>query len=132
MAETKSPGSNRILIADDNVVIRQMISAVVKQEGFSVVTVSDGQEAYNILKDDADFRAAIFDMMMPRLGGIDVIRYMRGDDRLKKIPAMMITAEKDYQLMAQSFNAGATVFLPKPFTPAQLQITFRMLLAGKV
>jgi DNA-binding response OmpR family regulator len=119
----------RILVADDDPVIRHLVTSIVKKEGHEVVTADDGREAYRILQGDADFGAAIFDMMMPHLEGIDVIRYMRTEKRLMRIPVIMITSERDLKLMKDSFEAGATVFLSKPFTPQQLQTSLRMLLS---
>lgn len=118
----------RILIADDDAVIRLLIRSIVEKEGYKAVVVNDGREADRILKVDAKFSAVILDMMMPHIEGMKVIRSMRTEERLMSIPVMMITADKDIQLMANSFAAGATVFLPKPFTTEQFQTTFRMLL----
>jgi CheY-like chemotaxis protein len=123
----KTQPSKRILIADDDPVIRHLLTSIVKKEGYIPVIVNDGREAYRLLQTDADFRAAIFDMMMPHLGGMDVIRHMRTEKRLMRIPVVMITAERDLKTMQDSFAAGATVFLSKPFTPEQLQFTLRML-----
>ena len=120
----------RVLVADDDPVIRHLVSAIVQKEGCKVVVVNDGREAYRLLQADANFKAAIFDMMMPHLEGLDIIRYMRTEKRLKRIPVMMITSERDLKLMADSFAAGATLFLPKPFTPEQLQTTLRVLLSS--
>lgn len=64
---------------------------------------------------------------MPYLEGVDIIRYMRTEKRLMQIPVMMITSERDLKVMANSFAAGATFFLPKPFTTEQLQTTLGML-----
>lgn len=119
----------RILVADDDPVVRLMVTSIVKNEGYTPVAVEDGREAYRILQSDADFGAAIFDMSMPHLEGVDVIRHMRTEKRLMRIPVMLITSERDNNLMAQSFAAGAAVFLPKPFTAGQLQLMLRMLLA---
>ena len=66
-------------------------------------------------------------MMMPQLAGLDVIRFMSTEKRLLRIPVMMITSEQDLRLMANSFAAGVTLFLPKPFSPEQFQTTFRLL-----
>jgi CheY-like chemotaxis protein len=129
MALTDQP-SQRVLVADDDPVIRHLVTAVVKKEGYAVVAVDDGREAYRILQRDADFKAAIFDMMMPHLEGIDVIRYMKTEKRLMRIPVMLMTSERDFKLMANSFAAGAALFLPKPFTTAQLRFTLHMLLGG--
>lgn len=120
----------RILVADDDPVVRLMVTSVVKNEGYTPVAAADGREAYRILQSDANFGAAIFDMSMPHLEGVDVIRHMRTEKRLRRIPVMLITSERDNNLMARSFAAGAAVFLPKPFTAGQLQLMLRMLLTN--
>lgn len=119
----------RILVADDDPVIRRMVTSIVRSEGHTPVVVCDGLEAFRALQRDADFKAAILDMMMPHLEGLDVIRQMRTEKRLMRIPVIMITSETDLQLLKKSFDAGATVFLPKPFSPAQLQTMLRTILA---
>lgn len=118
----------RILVADDDPVIRLLVASIVKNEGYTPVAVEDGRAAYRVLQSDADFGAAIFDMSMPHLEGMDVIRHMRTEKRLMRIPVMLITSERDFKLMAESFAAGAAVFLPKPFTTGQLQLMLRVLL----
>ncbi len=120
--------SNRVLIADDDPVMRCLIASVVTNEGYFPVVVSDGREAYQILRSDADFQGALLDMTMPCLNGIDLVHYMRSEKRLQKIPIMMITAEQDLKLMSDSFTAGATAYLPKTFTRELLQNALRMLL----
>ena len=119
----------RILIADDDPVVRHLVASVVKREGYTPVTVEDGREAVRILQSDAGFGAAVFDMMMPHLEGIDIIRHMRTEKRLMRIPVIMMTSETELKLMKDSFEAGATVFLPKPFTTLQLQFSLSMLLS---
>jgi DNA-binding response OmpR family regulator len=128
MSSEARPQTKRILIADDDPVMRHLLTTIVSREGYDAVVVDDGREAYRILQSDADFKAGIFDMMMPHLEGLDIIRYMRTEKRLKRIPVMMISAEPDLQLMAKSFEAGATVFLRKPFNGDQILATLRMLL----
>lgn len=123
--------SRRVLVADDDPIIRRLVTSAVQREGFETVVANDGREAYRILQSDANFRAAIFDMMMPHLEGLDVIRFMATEKRLMRIPVMMITSEQNLQLMAESFSAGATLFLHKPFTAEQLQSTLRILLSTR-
>jgi DNA-binding response OmpR family regulator len=124
----KKPTHNRVLIADDDPLMRHLLVAVVKQQQCEVVVASDGREAYRILQADAKFRAAILDINMPFLEGLDLVHYMRSEKRLMKIPIMIITAEENLKLMNDSFSAGATAFLPKPFTSEQLESAIRVLL----
>lgn len=120
--------SQRILLADDDPVIRHLVTSTLKRDGHIVVAVDDGREAFRILQRDADFKAIIIDMMMPHIEGLEIIRYMRTEKRLSRIPAMMITSERALSLMTESFAAGVTVFLPKPFSVEQLQTMLCLLL----
>jgi two-component system response regulator (stage 0 sporulation protein F) len=120
--------TKRVLIADDDPVIRRLLSSAVTSEGYTAVTVDDGRAAFRMLQSDADFTAALFDMRMPGLDGIDLIRHMRTERRLQRIPVMLITAENDLKVMSDSFAAGAVAFLSKPLTVDKLQNALRMLL----
>ena len=111
----------RVLVADDDPVIRHLVTSIVQKEGYTAVTVEDGRAAFRLLQQDADFKAAIFDMMMPHLEGLEIMRHMQTERRLMRIPVMMITSEQSPKLLSDGFAAGAAIFLPKPFTAAQLQ-----------
>jgi CheY-like chemotaxis protein len=119
--------ARRVLVADDDALTLRMVTAIVETEGYEVVAVADGREALSALQQDATFTAAIFDMRMPHLQGLDLILYMKADERLRRIPVGMITAERDPKVWDDSVAAGACVFLPKPFTPPQVQMMVRML-----
>lgn len=121
-------GKRRVLIADDDPMTLRMVTVIVETQGYEVVSAADGREAFRILQKDADFSAAIFDMTMPHLFGLDLIHYMKTDARLGHIPIGMITAEQDPKVWDDSVAAGASVFLPKPFTPPQVQMLLRMLI----
>jgi CheY-like chemotaxis protein len=118
----------KILVADDDPAILRLVSAILEKEGFAVTAVNDGREAYRILQNDATFTGAILDVVMPHISGPELVRYMKTEKRLMKIPVMMMTAEQDPKLSSDSFAAGAVVFLPKPFTTAQLQTMLQMLI----
>ena len=130
---TNKPGKvpkGRILVADDDPAILRLISTILEKEGFAVVTARDGREAYKTLQSDADFTAAIFDVVMPHITGPELVRHMRTEQRFMKIPVMMMTAEQDPKLSSESFAAGAVVFVPKPFTTTQLHAMLRMLVGS--
>ena len=118
----------RILVADDDPAILRLVATILEKENYTVLSARDGREAYKILQNDADFTAAIFDVVMPHISGPELVRYMKTEKRLSSIPVMMMTAEQDPKLSSDSFAAGAVVFLPKPFTTAQLQIMLQMLI----
>jgi CheY-like chemotaxis protein len=118
----------RVLVADDDLAILRLVKAIAEKEGYDVVTARDGREAYKILQDEDDFVVAIIDVVMPYIQGPELARHMQTENRLKKIPVIMMTAEQNPRLSSDSFAAGATVFLPKPFTTSQLQVMMRMLI----
>jgi len=120
--------SRKILVADDDPAILRLVSAIVEKEGYTVVAARDGREAYKYLQ-ESDFVACVFDVMMPHIQGPELVRHMKTEKRLMKIPVMMMTAEQNPKLSSDSFAAGAVVFLPKPFTTSQLQVMLRMLIA---
>jgi Response regulator containing CheY-like receiver, AAA-type ATPase, and DNA-binding domains len=122
----------RVLVADDDPAILRLVTAILEKEGFAVVGARDGREAYKALQEDANFTAAVFDVVMPHIPGPELVRYMRTEKRFNKIPVMMMTAEQDPKLSSDSFAAGAVVFLPKPFTTSQLQTMLRMLVGKAV
>ena len=129
--DTPTNDNRRMLVADDDPAILRLIATILEKENFNVVAARDGREAYKILQSDANFTAAILDVVMPHISGPELVRYMKSEERLKRIPVMMMTAEQDPKLSSDSFSAGAVVFLPKPFTTAQLQIMLQMLIGKK-
>ena len=122
---TQAPG--RILVAEDDALIMRMVTAILEKEGYTVVAAHDGREAYRILRLDTNFVAAIFDMYMPHLKGLDLISHMQTERRLSRIPVMIMTAGQDLTLCSESFAAGAALFIQKPFTPTQMHTMLRLL-----
>ncbi len=125
----RAEASGRVLVAEDDPVSMRLVTAVVEKEGYEAVPAWDGREAYRLLQRDANFSAALFDMMMPHLQGLDLIRQMRTEKRLARIPVGIVTAEQDPKLWDDSIAAGAGIFLPKPFSPDQLQFMLRVLIS---
>jgi CheY-like chemotaxis protein len=123
-----SKEGRRIIVADDDPAILRLVTTILEKEGYTVIGARDGREAYKILQTDPNFTAAVFDVVMPHVSGPELVRFMKSEKRLQGIPVMMMTAEQDPKLSSDSFAAGAVVFLPKPFTTAQLQIMLQMLI----
>ncbi len=132
MNSTVVENKGRVLVADDDPVIRHLVCSIVKSEGFEVVAASDGREALKILQKDSDFKGAIFDMMMPHIEGIDIIRHMRTEKRFMRIPVMIITSEQDIHLVGKTYAAGATLFLLKPFSHTQFKNLLHTLISQSI
>ncbi len=131
--EEKTFGSDnkqgrQVLVADDDPAILRLVKTILEKDNYKVVTARDGREAYKILQGDPNFMAAILDVVMPHISGPELARFMKAEEKLMHIPVLMMTAEQDPKLSSESFAAGAMVFLPKPFTTAQLQIMLQMLI----
>ena len=106
---TNETDNRRMLVADDDPAILRLIATILEKENFTVVTARDGREAYKILQSDPNFTAAILDVVMPHISGPELVRYMKSEERLRRIPVMMMTAEQDPKLSSDSFAAGAVV-----------------------
>lgn len=127
MSQETVSHSRRVLVAEDDAVTRRLIATVLKGDECEMVSVDNASKAYRVLRSDADFNVAIFDMKLPNPEGLEVIRYMRTEKRLMRIPVMITSSEQSIKLMADGFAAGAAVFLPKPFSVAQLRTMLLML-----
>ena len=129
------PDSNnrvrRVLMADDDPLTLHMLKGIVEADGYQAVIAADGREVIKILTDDVQFVAALFDMRMPHIDGMDLIRRMKSEERLRDIPVALISSERDLKIWSESAAAGASIFLPKPFSPNQVQMALRMLTANQ-
>src|SRR5712691_3879137 len=121
----------RVLVADDDPLTSELLTSIAEKEGYKVVSVADGREAYRVLKSDADFNAAVFNMTIPHLKGVDIVRFMKTEKRLMRIPVVIVTGQRGLRLIADSFAAGAMLFLPKPFTTDQLQRAVRIAMSSR-
>lgn len=118
----------RVLIADDDPVMRKVLTSILNHEQYETVQARDGREAFRVLKSDANFKVALFDLKMPGLTGLDLVGHMKTEKRLQRIPVMIITAETEMKVVSEIFRAGAVAYLPKPFSRDQITRAIRMLL----
>lgn len=116
----------RVLVVDDDPTTGELLKPSGEKEGYEVVSVDDGRKAYRMLKSDANFVAAVFNMTTPNLMGLDLVRYMKTEKRLMRIPVVIVAGDTGLQRIAESFACGALAFLPKPFTREKLALTLRL------
>ncbi|HEX9961526.1 MAG TPA: response regulator [Pyrinomonadaceae bacterium] len=117
----------RVLIVEDDLLIVTVVRDIVEKAGYQPVVAGDGREAYSILAADANFAAGIFDVHVPYIEGTDLVRHMRTEKRLMKIPVIIMTSEESFKIQMDSLSAGASVFLPKPFERKTFESMFKAL-----
>nr|WP_202546028.1 response regulator [Streptomyces sp. SID5606] len=110
--------SGRVLVVDDNKVIRQLIRVNLELEGFEVVTAGDGAECLDVVHQVRP-DVVTLDVVMPRLDGLRTAARLRADPRTRELPIAIVSACTRYEVDA-GFAAGVDVFLSKPFEPAEL------------
>ncbi|MEU4141699.1 response regulator [Streptomyces parvulus] len=110
--------SGRVLVVDDNKVIRQLIRVNLELEGFEVVTAGDGAECLDVVHQVRP-DVVTLDVVMPRLDGLRTAARLRADPRTQGLPIAIVSACTRYEVDA-GFVVGVDVFLSKPFEPAEL------------
>jgi two-component system, OmpR family, alkaline phosphatase synthesis response regulator PhoP len=109
-----------VLVADEEPHIGRIIKMKLEQGPFRVTLAYDGQEAVDILESQSDIDLVLLDLMMPNLSGLDVLARIRGSDRLKHLPCIILTAAGQETQHQKAMELGATEFLTKPFSPKKL------------
>jgi two-component system chemotaxis response regulator CheY len=105
------------LIVDDSKVMRDMVSACLKANPNLLMThASSGLEAIEKLS-IAQFDLLILDLNMPDIGGLEVIEFVRAQDKLRALPILVVTTRSDEASREGAMSAGASRYMTKPFTP---------------
>ncbi|MEU6812457.1 response regulator [Streptomyces sp. NPDC046831] len=124
------PGaSGRVLVVDDNKVIRQLIRVNLELEGLEVVTAADGAECLDVVHEVRP-DVVTLDVVMPRLDGLRTAARLRADPRTHHLPLAIVSACTQYEVDA-GLDVGVDAFLAKPFEPAELVRLVRQLLEGQ-
>ena len=111
----------RILVVDDFASMRKIIKGLLKQIGFqNIEEADDGSTALEKLK-IGEFDLVICDWNMPKVPGIEVLKAIRNDPRLKDLPFLMVTAEAKKDNVMEAVKAGVNQYIVKPFTAETLQ-----------
>jgi chemosensory pili system protein ChpA (sensor histidine kinase/response regulator) len=108
----------RLLLVDDSLSVRRVVSRMLERAGYSVLTASDGQEALDLLRADNDVAAVLTDLEMPRLNGFEVIEEVRRRGLSMPIVVMTTRAGEKHQRLA--FQLGANDYFSKPVDEALL------------
>lgn len=114
----------RVLLADDDVELSEMLTEYLEREGFSVAAVHDGEAAARLAV-EGGFQIVVLDVMMPRVDGIEALRRIRQSSR---VPVIMLTARGDDVDRIVGLELGADDYVTKPCTPRELTARLRAIL----
>ena len=111
----------RVLIAEDDLTSRILLTKVLQKWGYDVIVTLNGAEAWEILQTADSPRIAILDWMMPEMDGIEVCRRVRALDTRQPPYLILLTALGEKDDMMTGFEAGADDYVGKPYDPAELR-----------
>ncbi len=116
----------KILVVDDERAVRESLQRALELEGYHVELAGDGEEALQRLSSTSQPDAAILDVLMPGIDGLELCRRLRAAGNA--LPVLMLTARAEVDSRVAGLDAGADDYLPKPFALAELLARLRALL----
>jgi len=125
-----SDQETRILVAEDEQDVRELITYRLTRSGFTVIEAHTGEEALKLAADDPP-DLALLDIMMPGLNGYEVTRRMRAAAATRQVPVIFLTARVQEVDLHQGFRAGADDYIKKPFNPDELVARVRAVLGRR-
>jgi len=119
----------RILIIDDDELLRDMLHMQLSRVGYSVTTAADAAEGIRALLAN-DFDLVVSDVEMPYMNGLEMVRAIRGDEKTRHIPVLMLTAHYDDYTWSQAMRLGVKDYLTKPMKGDELIAAIKRILAS--
>ncbi len=121
---------SRILVADDDRVVRRIVVTKLSGLGYDVTDVEDGQEALELLEGGQVPNLLITDSLMPRMNGLQLVRALRQNSNpdLATLPIIMLTSRQGEQDIIEGLEAGVDDYVIKPFSPDELAARVRTVL----
>jgi len=122
--------SGKILIAEDEMVLRFLITETLEEEGFDIDEAEDGKLAMDNLRYN-EYDLVILDYMMPEATGIEVCEWLRAEGGANsQKPVILLTAKAEEKDRQRAMQAGVSLFISKPFSPVELAESVRKLAEG--
>jgi CheY-like chemotaxis protein len=123
-----SAPQKKILIVDDDLAIRRLLEVCLRGLPASQIAVGGGAAALEVMRREK-IDLVVTDLMMPGTSGFEIVRAMRGEASLREIPVVLLSCVGNPSLPTEAREAGVQAYFMKPFSPSQLLLTARRLLA---
>ncbi|MEN9244120.1 MAG: response regulator, partial [Gloeomargarita sp. DG02_5_bins_242] len=130
-AEAETTHEPTVLIVDDSIVVREMLSMTFSNKGYRVEQARDGQEAWQKLRDGLPCALMFCDIEMPRMDGLELLSKVRRDPELKQLPIAMLTSRGAERHRQMAIQLGANAYFTKPYLEETLLEAARRLLQGE-
>ena len=117
----------RILVVDDDRQIVRLLQSYLQQDGFTVLTALDGNEALHIIRSERP-EVVVLDLMLPGKDGWEITRIVRNDAQLASLPILMLTARVEDEDKIEGIEIGADDYVTKPFNPREVVVRVKALL----
>jgi two-component system chemotaxis response regulator CheY len=118
----------KILVVDDSRTVRLQVRAALVPGGFEIIEAGDGVEGLQMVREHPDLALVILDVVMPRLGGLEMLAGLSRLRDGRPLNVVMLTTEAQPALVEKARAAGANGWMVKPFAPAMLLATIQKLL----
>jgi DNA-binding response OmpR family regulator len=118
----------RILIAEDSVTVRRIVAARLAADGYEVIEADDGEQALELATSTAP-DLIVLDKVMPKLDGFEVVRALRERAETASVPIVMLTERAGEEDVIGGLRLGVDEYMLKPFSPRELSLRVRRLLA---
>ena len=117
----------KILIIEDEIAVREMLTFTLKNNGFETFEAGNSEEAFNIVSKN-NINLILLDWMLPGKAGIDIARSLRSSIETKELPIIMLTAKSEESDKIMGLESGADDYITKPFSPKELIARIKALL----
>ena len=123
----------KIVVIDDDPMIRNLVQAMLEAEGFEVTLAEDGKKGIDTIEstiESDEITLIVCDVVMPEMNGLDVVTHLKEKPETQGIPILMLTGEDKAEDIMAGYSVGADYYITKPFTRQQLLFGLEIVLNG--
>jgi len=109
----------RVLVVEDDPVVCHLIQHLLARIGLAVEVAEDGRRAQEIVRTQSPPSAVVLDVMLPFVGGFEIVGCVRSEPRWTRVPILMLTSKSQESYVVRAFGAGVNDYVTKPFRPEE-------------
>ena len=120
----------RILVIEDEELLRNLYSELLEMKGYKVETADEGNAALEYLKENRSPDLILLDINMPQMDGVDFLKIVKNDSKLKRIPVILITGVIQVEKISSCLDLGAVGYIEKANSPVEVMSKIEMILGA--